>query len=461
MGLDDPVPLPYTRPMKELNTGPRGGQFPSWVCIFAGWVVAIAASLGTAPANARPAVQILLPDSADTDLHLLEKRLAQATQDSGIPLTRSLPGVEWHETLPSDMLQTNLIMGIQDFYNSDFESAERKLGISLREMRDNPKTLRSGLVSLLQIQEGAISLARALKHRQNTKESENWLRWLIFTLPNAQIGLDKYPPAIVEIADRTRESFETQTGTLEWRTGNPLEDCKLWLNGTRSFKEKEIRLPVGTYRAEVTCQNSTGWTRSIAIAPDERTSLSVAPDAESQLRLLEDGVQFIEWPPRRETLRSLSALLGRDLVFANRAGASGETPDVLAYQRLSPTDELETLAWTEYPNGTVEPESALLLQGSLPERSGSAEQGRTIPMAWAWSAYGVGAALLVAGALTNGLAEQGTSSSIDRINEQRDQRTLSIALYGAGGASMLSGILLHALGTSPAGAPRTETGNGK
>ena len=140
-------------------------------------------------------------------------------------------------------------------------------------MRDNPKTLRSGLVSLLQIQEGAISLARALKHRQNTKESENWLRWLIFTLPNAQIGLDKYPPAIVEIADRTRESFETQTGTLEWRTGNPLEDCKLWLNGTRSFKEKEIRLPVGTYRAEVTCQNSTGWTRSIAIAPDERTSL--------------------------------------------------------------------------------------------------------------------------------------------------------------------------------------------
>ena len=133
---------------------------------------------------------------------------------------------------------------------------------------------------------------------------------------------------------------------------------------------------------------------------------------------------------------------------------------MLAYQRLSPTDELETLAWTEYPNGTVEPESALLLQGSLPERSGSAEQGRTIPMAWAWSAYGVGAAL-VAGALTNGLAEQGTSSSIDRINEQRDQRTLSIALYGAGGASMLSGILLHALGTSPAGAPRTETGNGK
>ena len=447
--------------MIESKAAQREGTPLRQFRVLFGILVAFLGCLFVEQVEARPGVRIGLPGAVDGDLNVLEDRLTEAVENSGISLTRAIPGVEWREGIPSDMLQTNLIMGIQDFYNSDFDSAERKLRIALEEMRRHPKTLRGGLVSLVQIQEGAISLSRALMERGETRTASRWLQWLVFTLPNARIGLDKYPPAIVSEVEKIRESFEEDRGRLEWRTPNPLENCRLWLNGTRSFSQKEVTLPVGEYQAEVRCGNAMGWTRTLQVFKGQTAKLAVAPEAESRLDLTREGVRFREWPPTRDLLRDLSSLLGRDVVFPNRIRLKDDDKDYFAFQRISPSNELETLAWTEYPDGSFEPTDSPVLRGTLPASfTGATARLDPGPSAWTWSAYGLGSALLIAGAVTNVMAEQSEERSVSVFNTQRDQRAASLALYGAGALSVVGGILLHVLvdSTTPHQQPEASHG---
>lgn len=407
---------------------------------------AICLVLCSSPANGEEADTLWLgiPDSAPESYRILEDRLLSAMKKSGLQITQTYPDAAPKIPQSTVALQTNMILGINLFYDGKLEVAFQRLLEAMRSLDEFPDSVHAKVVSPSQVKEAAMLLVRLYLGKGDNTQARERLHWLLFSFPDTSISLEKYPSDVVNLAESIRRSMQNRQGSIQWEALSQKGQCILSLDGFRRFEKSPIFVPAGEYDMSFQCGDVKGWRRKLQVTPNQKQHVQGNPDIEHAFAVTPKALRLQSWPPTREFLVKAAVYFGQPVATVLPRVHPGKKGSILVVERITPEGGNSHIAWTDAPDSALTASATALVFGNAPRPSSESPRGPR-PSSWAWGAYGTGSALLLGGMVTNLLHNQetGTALNASSVESTSAMRNTSVALYSIGGISVITGLILH------------------
>ena len=400
----------------------------------------VVVSCVTALASAGPPARwVGMPEGTPAATLAVEDTVRAALQSRG--LIEELPAPFVPSSSDPSVIANLLRTGVDLFFMIELERAVEQLRAAFDAIEADPRLLGPGQVDQEVARLGLLTLARAYLHNGEEEHAARVAGFLIRTFPDLVATEASVPAAVVALIDQTRAAQAAQQGSIEWEAVGADGGCVLRVNGVDRGAESPVAVAEGDVVARVECGADAGWERSLTIGAGETARLRSAPAIEAQ----------IGWDGRAPRLLAPLPAASRGALLAALAGAleapvatvEVEEPGPALVARAVDGDGAEVLLARALlaPGERGGPTVEVLAGDEVPAAQGG---GDLAP--WGWSTLGVGVALAAGGLALHLVHDErvGSASSPtqDAIDSARSLEGASIGLYAAGGAAVVSGVVL-------------------
>lgn len=366
--------------------------------------------------GATPAVRAAVDD-------LYARAVADGLQEPAAPppVIARIP-----KTKPAAEVATLLRDGEDAFFAIELGRARTALGDAWEQLRSNPLLLADPAIGPARVTSGLLTLVRAHLHDSGEAEAEAVLRWLLATVPDAEISEATQPANVVDLAERVRAT--SSAGRVAWEVVGPAKGCRLVVHGVDRGASSPVTVAAGETVAWVRCGDSAGWARRMDVPSGGVATLRSAPAAEAQLQW--DGAALVPTGLEGEAIGAAVADVARALGAPVVAALGGE--GALSLVEVQPDGAVRAIETVPAPRETT------VVIGGGGEESGAMS-------AWGWATLGVGAALLAGGGALHAVHDEragASNPSEDDLDAARTLQGASIGLYAAGGAALATGVVL-------------------
>lgn len=391
----------------------------------AGWVILAGMAVGAGGAGgaavAQPApVVVALPEGTDAEVQAIAERLLSGAGLES-PAGPPLPVVDLGPAPDVDGVAAALRDGEAAFYGIELDAARQLLGSAYDSIRRDPRLLGDGGVGVDRAASGLLTLTRLELHAGRADEALAVLTWLLGVAPMVDVAEGSQPADVVALAEQARGQAG---GQIAWSAD---VGCRLFVHGVDRGDSSPVPVPPGPVVAWARCGGADSWPRALDVPAGGVATVRFA-GIEGELRWV-DGVLVPRAPldPDEQMAvagRAAEALGAPVVVTVDR-------PRAVQLVRVEPGAPPRALA--EAPVGgapevvveTVEDEGPALAP-------------------WGWALLGVGAGLTAGGGGLHAAhdAQVADTPTADAIDEAAALRGASIGLYAAGGAALLTGVVL-------------------